>query len=79
MRTSFHAPLSGYITDPFIGNELERLQKRVRELEADLAECSSYLREHFDIVDGEDGAPRPNKPMQLYRMIQQTLFGPGAF
>jgi hypothetical protein len=79
MRTTFHAPLSGYITDPFIGNELERLQKRVRVLEADLAECLDYFKDRYDVVDGDYGHPAPNKEMRLGRMIEQTIFGPGAF
>lgn len=59
----------------FLASELERMQKRIARLEADLNECREYLEDCSDVVDGDYGEPAPNRAMQLMNMIDETLNG----
>jgi len=59
--------------------EIRACYERIKMLEADLLECLSYLENHVDIVDGHDGSPAPNRAMKLVTMIEESLYGPGAF
>lgn len=51
----------------------EKLQKRIAALEATLRDVLEYLRDEFDVVDGDDGIPLPNKAMQMALEIELTL------
>ena len=59
--------------------ELRAAYQRIKTLEADLEECAEYFSDRCDVVDGDYGEQAPNKEMQLYLMIQETLHGPGNF
>jgi hypothetical protein len=58
--------------------ELRAAYERIARLEADLHECREYLEQDADVVDG-NGAPLPNRAMQLVTMIDESLHGPGGF
>ncbi len=59
--------------------EIKAAYERIAELEADLAECSDYLEDHSDVVDGINGRPEPNRAMRLIVMIDSSLHGEGNF
>lgn len=40
-----------------------------------LEECREYTDRFSDVIDGDYGAPEPNKAMQLARVIDQALGG----
>lgn len=53
--------------------EIMRLRAVVNSLRADLAECREYIEQAADVVDGDDGQPKPNKAMRLVTMIDEAL------
>ena len=32
-----------------------------------------YLDDHMDVLDGEDGTPRPNRAMSLYGELERAI------
>jgi hypothetical protein len=38
-----------------------------------LTNLEEYLEPQQDVLDGEDGSPRPNRAMQLHREVEQAL------
>ncbi|WP_316176228.1 hypothetical protein [Bradyrhizobium sp. SZCCHNRI1073] len=53
--------------------EIHDLRKRIDALESDLMECQEYFEDRMDVRDGADGEQLPNREMQLYSMIEETL------
>jgi hypothetical protein len=49
--------------------------KRIEELTASLEEAYEYIKEHYDVVDGDYGEQAPNKAMRIGTMIDETLHG----
>lgn len=72
--------------DPAICAELSEaaesivtLRNRIKKLEVEMEEVRNELEEDYDVVDGSDGQPRPNKAMRLGNMLDEALYGPGGF
>ena len=53
--------------------EIAILKDRVKEMESVLTECAEYFDNRSDVIDGDDGVPRPNREMQMLQMIDEVL------
>ncbi len=71
--------LESILSQPVQSEELKATYERIAELSASLAECREYLERHVDVVDGDYGEFAPNRAMQLVTMIDESLYGVGAF
>lgn len=43
-----------------------------------LADVAAYLDDHIDVIDGDDGTPRPNRAMVLHTRVEQMLLAMDA-
>lgn len=56
-------------------HEAQVAANRIKELEAALEEALEYFKDRYDVRDGSDGVPAPNKEMQMGQMIDEALYG----
>lgn len=54
------------------GYEIAALKKRIGKLEAALDQVEEYLDGRVDVVDGDYGAPAPNREMSLMTAIREA-------
>lgn len=62
-----------------VASDAHRAEQKMARLVRELEEVRNELEEDFDVVDGGDGQPLPNKAMRLANMIDEAIYGPGGF
>jgi hypothetical protein len=53
--------------------ELSAAYQRITQLENALDECREYFDARSDVIDGDDGSPRPNAEMRMLSEIDDLL------
>lgn len=59
--------------------EITQLKAKLRRYRAAMDYVRDELEEDFDVVDGSDGQPAPNKAMRLAHELDEAIYGPGGF
>ncbi len=59
--------------------EIKAAYEHIKTMEADFLEFREYLERYVDVVDGSYGEAAPNRAMQLVSLIDERLYGIGAF
>ena len=49
------------------------LKSRISRLEGAIQELMEFVDDYSDVVDGDDGAPEPNRAMSLLVMARDVL------
>lgn len=62
-----------------VARSAHQAELKCARLVRELDEVRNELEDDFDVVDGSDGQPRPNKAMRLANMIDEAIYGPGGF
>src|SRR5690242_17741676 len=62
-----------------VARAAHRAERKCARIVRELDEVRNELEEDFDVIDGSDGQPRPNKAMRLANMIDEAIYGPGAY
>lgn len=57
----------------------DKQHKLIVKLIAAMGFVCDELEEDFDVVDGSDGQPAPNKAMRLASELKEAIYGPGGF
>lgn len=48
-------------------------KSQLGEIMDTLAECSDFLDNYVDVVDGDYGEPRPNRAMSLHSRVESAI------